>query len=101
MSLAQRNPMATIHQTIETNKSVAEMRHSLDEKVLHRTDVTFLLDEHYWDGNVLHAKGKMGTGTITLEDKKVILDIHLTLFGSAAKGAIEQTLTDQLKKLGR
>jgi len=43
----------------------------------------------------------MGTGTITLEDKKVILDIHLTLFGSAAKGAIEQTLTDQIKKLGR
>jgi len=50
--------MATIHQTIETNKSVAEMRHSLDEKVLHRPDVTFLLDEHYWDGNVLHAKEK-------------------------------------------
>ncbi|MBC8124514.1 MAG: polyhydroxyalkanoic acid system family protein [Candidatus Kapabacteria bacterium] len=93
--------MATIHQTIETNKTVAEMRHSLDEKVLQRPEVKFMLDEHHWDGNVLHAKGKMGTGTITLEDKKVILDIQLTLFGSAAKGAIEQTITDQIKKLGR
>ncbi len=93
--------MAIIHQTLETNKSVAEMRHSLDEKVLHRPEVQFLLDEHHWEGNVLHAKGKMGSGTITLEDKKVIIDIQLSLFGSAAKGAIEQTLTDQIKKLGR
>lgn len=91
--------MATIHQEIETNKSIIEMRIILESKVLSRPELAILLNEHHWVGNVLHAKGKMGHGTITLENKKVIVDIELSIFGSAAKGAIESTLADQIKRL--
>ncbi|MCX6139859.1 MAG: polyhydroxyalkanoic acid system family protein [Candidatus Kapabacteria bacterium] len=91
--------MATIHQTIDTNKSIVEMRTALDTKVLSRPELRILLDDHHWEGNVLHAKGKMGHGTITLEDKKVIVHIELSIFGSAAKGAIESALADQIKRL--
>lgn len=92
--------MATIHQTVETKKTVAEMRHSLDSKVLSRPELKLLLDEHRWEGNVLHARGKMGHGTITLEEGRVIVHIELSLFGSAAKGQIEEALGKQLQRLG-
>jgi hypothetical protein len=49
---------------------------------------------------VLHASGKLGHGTITLRDNFVDIDIELSFFGSAAKGAIEQTLSEQIKRLG-
>jgi hypothetical protein len=38
-------------------------------------------------------------GTLTLEEGRVIIDIELSIFGAAAKGAIEQQLRDQFKKL--
>ena len=92
--------MATIHQTIETKKTVVEMRHSIDSKLLTRPELALLLDEHRWEGNVLHARGKLGHGTITLEHGRVIVHIELSLFGSAAKGQIEEALGKQLKRLG-
>lgn len=75
------------------------MRTFIDTKVLVRPEIRLLLERHHWDGNVLHAAGKMGSGTLTLEQGQVLVDIELTLFGAAAKGAIEQQLTEQLKKL--
>ena len=92
--------MATIKQTIETTKTAMEMRLLIDGKVLSRPELALLLDTHHWDGNVLHASGKMGRGTITLRDNAVDIDIELSFFGSAAKGAIEQTLSEQIKKIG-
>jgi hypothetical protein len=41
----------------------------------------------------------MGHGTITLADNLVTIDIELSMFGAAAKGAIEQTLTEKIKML--
>jgi len=92
--------MPTIDQVIETTKSAAEMRHILDSKVLSRPEIRLLLNETRWDGNVLHAKGKMGHGTVSVEERKVVIHIELSLFGAAAKGAIESTLSEQIKKLG-
>lgn len=92
--------MARIQQTIDTTKSVAEMRTLIDTKVLGRPEVSLLIERHHWDGNVLHAAGKLGQGTITLEHGKVLIDIELSMFGAVAKGAIEQQLQDQIKRLG-
>lgn len=91
--------MAHIHQTINTSKTALEMRLLIDSKVLPRPEFAMLVSEHRWDGNVLHASGKMGRGTITLADNLVTVDIELSMFGSAAKGVIEQTLTEKLKQL--
>ncbi|MBU3699588.1 MAG: hypothetical protein FGM33_06185 [Candidatus Kapabacteria bacterium] len=91
--------MARIHQTIESSKSALEMRLLIDGKVLNRPEVALLLTEHRWEGNVLHARGKLGHGTITVADNLVTIDIELSMFGAAAKGAIEQTLTEKIKML--
>lgn len=93
--------MARIQQTVDTSKSIVEMRTLIDTKVLGRPEVSLLIEQHRWDGNVLHASGKLGKGTITLEHGKVIIDIELTMFGAAAKGVLEQQLSDQIKRLGK
>jgi hypothetical protein len=91
--------MARIHQTFDTGKSVIEMRTFIDGRVLSRSEIALLLDTHTWKGNVLHANGKLGSGTITLEHGRVVIDIELSFFGAAAQGAIEQQLRDQFKRL--
>lgn len=91
--------MASIQQTFETNKSVAEMRSMIDTKVLDRPEISLLLNEHHWDGNVLHASGSLGKGTVTLDHGRVTIDIELSMFGAAAKGKIEQTLTSTFTQL--
>ena len=93
--------MARIHQTIQTSKTALEMRLLLDTKVLTRTEFALLVTDHRWDGNVLHASGKMGRGTITIADNLVTVDIELSMFGSAAKGVIEQTLNEKIKALDK
>jgi hypothetical protein len=75
------------------------MRLLIDTKVLTRPEVAMLITEHRWEENVLHASGKMGRGTITVADQLVTVDIELSMFGSAAKGVIEQTLTEKIKML--
>ncbi|MBU3741673.1 MAG: hypothetical protein FGM24_05245 [Candidatus Kapabacteria bacterium] len=91
--------MARIQQTIDTSKSIVEMRTLIDTKVLGRPEISLLIEQHHWDGNVLHASGKLGKGTITLEHQRVVIDIELSMFGSVAKGAIEQQLNDQIKRI--
>lgn len=91
--------MARIQQTIQTSKSALEMRLLIDSKILTRPEVAMLITEHRWEGNVLHASGKMGRGTISVADQLVTVDIELSMFGSAAKGVIEETLTEKLKQL--
>ncbi len=75
------------------------MRLLIDSKILTRPEVAMLITEHRWEGNVLHASGKMGRGTISVADQLVTVDIELSMFGSAAKGVIEETLTEKLKQL--
>lgn len=91
--------MARIQQTIETSKSAFEMRNYVETKVLIRPELKVLISEYHWVDNKLYAEGKLGKGTITLLDNKVIIDIELSLFGTVAKGQIEQTLQEQFKKL--
>lgn len=93
--------MARIQQTIQTSKSALEMRLLIDSKILTRPEVAMLITEHRWEGNVLHASGKMGRGTITIADQLVTVDIELSMFGSAAKGVIEQTLKEKFKMLDK
>lgn len=91
--------MARIQQTIDTKQTIAEMRTYIDSKVLSRPDVGIVLSEHRWEGNVLRAQGRLGHGTITLEHNKVIVDIELTILGSAARSTIESTLKKQFGQL--
>lgn len=77
------------------------MRLLIDTKVLTRPEVAVILSEHRWEEDTLYASGKMGSGTITLADNLVTVDIELSLFGSAAKGVIEQTLKQKLKMLDK
>lgn len=93
--------MARIQQTIQTSKSALEMRLLIDNKVLTRSEITMLINDHHWEENVLHASGKMGHGTITLADQLVTIDIELSIFGTVAKGAIEQTLKEKIKMLDK
>ena len=85
--------------SIETGKSVAETRAFIDTKILARPEATMLLAEHRWEGNVLHASGSLGVGTITVEHGLVKIDIELSAFGAVAKTQIERTLTEQFKRL--
>jgi hypothetical protein len=66
--------MAAIDQTIETSKSVVEMREIIDTKIL---------------------------GTVTVEHHRVHIHIELSLFGAAARGQLESMLTEQVKRLGK
>jgi hypothetical protein len=91
--------MARIQQTFETSKSIAEMRMLIDTKALNRPEIGLLLNDHRWEGNVLHASGTLGHGTITLTEGHVSVDIELSMFGAAAKGKIEQTLHSTFKQL--
>jgi hypothetical protein len=92
--------MARYTQTFETGKTVAEMRSFIDEKMLSRPETRIVISEHRWEGNVLHASGNLGTGTLTLEHGKVIVDIELTAFGSMAQSQIDRVLNDQFKRIG-
>ncbi len=94
-------PVAAIDQTIETSKSVVEMRGLIDSKILSRPEVRLMLDETRWEGNVLHARGKLGHGTVTVEHHRVHIHIELSLFGAAARGQLESMLTEQVKRLGK
>jgi len=91
--------MARIQQTVETGKTIAEMRSYIDKTILSRSDVALVMSEHHWDGNVLHAKGRLGHGTIALEHHKIIIDIQLNILGSAAKGTIEAAINKQFAQL--
>lgn len=93
--------VAAIDQTIETSKTVVEMRTLIESKILSRPEVRLLLDETRWEGNVLHARGKLGHGTVTVEHHRVHIHIELSLFGAAARGQLESMLTEQVKRLGK
>jgi len=86
---------------IETGKSVAETRVFIDQKILARPEATMLLAEHRWEGNVLHASGSLGTGTMTVEHGKVLVDLELSAFGQVARNQIERTLNEQFKRLSQ
>ncbi len=91
--------MARIQQTFETNKSIAEMRMLIETRALNRPEIGVLLKDHHWVGNVLHASGCLGHGTVTLTEGRVTIDIELSLFGSAAKSRIEDALSRTFKQL--
>ena len=91
--------MARIKQRFETKKTISETRTFIDQRILSRPEIELLLQEHHWEGNVLHARGALGEGTVTIEHEAVLVDIELSLFGAAAQSRIEQALTDQFKQL--
>ena len=91
--------MARIQQTIQTSKSAFEMRDYVETKILTRSELKLLITDYHWKGNTLYASGKLGNGTIELYDNSVVIDIELSIFGSAAKVQIEKTISEQFKKL--
>ncbi|MBI2793516.1 MAG: polyhydroxyalkanoic acid system family protein [Ignavibacteria bacterium] len=93
--------MARLSFTIETGKSVPEMKSYIDTRLLSRPESRMLLTHHHWNGNVLHAKGTLGEGTITLEHQRIVIDIELTAFGEIARSQIQRTLEREFTQIGR
>jgi hypothetical protein len=93
--------MARLSFTIETGKSVPEMRSYIDTRLLSRPESKMLLKDHHWSGNVLHASGTLGEGTITLEHQRIVIDIELTAFGEIARNQIQRTLEREFTQIGR
>lgn len=91
--------MSRIQLTVETTNSVAECRTFITEQILTRPEAQMLLNEAEWIGDTLHASGSLGSGTIDLLPGQVVIDIELSMFGAAAKGRIEEALTEQFNKL--
>ncbi len=58
-----------------------------------------LMNEHHWDGDVLHASGSLGSGTISLSSGEIVIDIELSMFGAAARSRIEDALREQFSKI--
>lgn len=92
--------MSRIEQTVQTTKTAFEMKKLINQDMLSRPDVLVMLEQHHWDGNVLHASGKLGRGTIDLLDNLATISIELSALGSAAKGTIQDRLLKQINKLG-
>ena len=91
--------MSRITFSVDTTKSVVECRTFIDQQVLSRPEAQMLLQDHRWEGDTLHAAGSLGSGTISLHPGRIDVDIELSMFGTAAKGRIEEVLNDQFKKL--
>jgi len=91
--------MATINRTFETQATADEMKSFVSTKLLPNPALASMLDSAIWQGNVLLVNSKLGKGTITLQDRLVIVNFELTFFGSVAKNAIESTLEKEFKQL--
>lgn len=91
--------MSRIQLAFTTSKSVPEVRSVVETQMLTRPELRALLDTHVWEGNVLHAQGTMGAGTVTLEEGKILVDITLSAFGRVAQGAITAKLQSHFSKI--
>ena len=91
--------MSKIALTVDTNKSIAEMRSFIEDEILTRPEAEMLLNERQWEGDTLHASGSLGSGTIELREGAVVVDIELSMFGMAAKGRVEEVLREQFERL--
>jgi hypothetical protein len=88
-----------LRETIMVNATADVIRTFITETIDGRPDVALLLQEHRWVGNVLHAHGVMGGGTITVADGKVDIDIELSMFGSAVRTKIHEAFHELFKPL--
>jgi hypothetical protein len=84
--------MSAIRLSVETQRDAQSMIGFLNTEVLSRSDVSTLLAVHRWEGSVLHASGSLGSGTISVGDFIVEVDIVLSAMGSAARSIIERKL---------
>ena len=91
--------MSRIQMDIVTEKSIDECRAFIDNSIVTRPEAQMLLSECSWTDNVLHAGGSLGQGTISLLPGIIRIDIELSMFGAAAKGRIEEVLSEQFKRL--
>lgn len=91
--------MSQISMTIESKKSIVEMRSFIEEEILTRPEAEMLLNERRWEGNTLHASGSLGSGTIEVSEGAVVVTIELSIFGIAAKGRVEEVIRSQFGRL--
>lgn len=92
--------MATIHKKFSTEKNALEIKEYINDTFLSRKDVKALIDTAVWVGFTLHVTSKFGKGTLDARDNLAEVNIELSLFGSAAKKAIETTIEKNFKELG-
>ncbi len=92
--------MATIHKKFSTDKNALEIKQYIDETFLSRKEVKTLIESAIWVGFTLHISSKFGKGTLEARDNEAEINIELSLFGSAAKKAIESTIENNFKELG-
>jgi hypothetical protein len=91
--------MSQLKKRFETKASAMEMKHYINTKLLPNPVLKPFLDTAKWNENILYITSKLGTGTITLLDNIIEVNIELTFFGSMAKNTLESTLDSEFKKL--
>lgn len=93
--------MAVLNKRFETKATSQEMKTYISTKLLPNPALSSMLDQAVWDGNILRIDSKLGKGTITLSDYLVVVYFEFSLFGSVAKKAIEASLDNEFKQLGK
>jgi len=91
--------MSTISKKFETKASKEELKTYINTKVLSRQELAPLINSAVWNGDVLTIDSKFGDGTVTLLEQEIEVTIHLSMFGSMAKSAIESSLDKGFKEL--
>lgn len=89
--------MKSLQFTIKTKHTADALKRILVSKVLVRKEVQSLLSSHRWEGSVLYASGPLGSGTLTIRDYAVDIDIMLSTMGLLAKGSFQQQITKLLE----
>ena len=89
----------SIKRDVSTRYKADELRSVIETKFLARKELQALLSATEWKGNTLFVESKLLSGVITISDYEISLDIQLTLFGSAAKTKIADTIDAGLKML--
>lgn len=91
--------MATINKAFPTKRTPQELKNDIDELLVKHPDLAAFVGTASWHGSTLKVESKLGVGMITLLPGQIVVDINLTLFGSAAKSTIEKRLSEGMKLL--
>lgn len=72
--------------------TAVEARDAIDRALLREPAVATVLHTRQWTSNVMQAESIFGSGTITVHDHQIIIDIELSILGKAARTKIISTL---------
>lgn len=89
----------TIQISAPSDHSEEEIRSFIDNYLLQRADVRFMISTTQWVGSVLHVTSPFGNGTMTIAKGSLDIKMDLTPFGMAVRSRIEEGLGKAARKL--